>query len=85
MKTVWKYELMLSDRAQEVSMPLHAAVVHFAVQGNVPCLWALVDPDGDRETRYFSVHGTGHPINDSLGYRGTCLSGQFVWHLFEVL
>lgn len=85
MRTVWKFPLKLSDRAQEVSMPANAAIVHFAMQGDVPCVWAWVDPKAARENRYFSIHDTGHPMPEDHGYRGTALHGNFVWHLCEVL
>ena len=83
MKAIWKFSLKLSDGAQEVSMPAHAALVHFAMQDDVPCFWAQVDPSAPKEPRVFSVHGTGHPVPEDRAYRGTCEHGQFVWHLFE--
>ena len=85
MKTIWKFELLLSGRPQEVKMPANASIVHFSMQGDVPCFWAYVDPEVIRENRYFAIHGTGHPIPDDRGYRGTCQHGAFVWHLFEQL
>lgn len=54
------------------------------------CVWALVDPDVEIETRYFEVYGTGHPIPDDGKFRnyiGTCqfMQGCLVFHVFEVL
>lgn len=83
MKSVWKFTLELSDGAQQISMPDNALVVHFAMQNDTPCLWAHVDPAAKKESRFFSVHGTGHPIPDDRVHRGTCQHGQFVWHLLE--
>lgn len=83
MRSVWKFTLELSDGAQQLSMPTGASVVHFAMQGDTPCFWAHVHPSAPKETRFFAVHGTGHPIADDRVHRGTCQHGQYVWHLFE--
>lgn len=85
MRSVWKFTLELSDGVQQVSMPINGDIVHFAMQGDVPCLWAHVDPMAEKETRFFSVHGTGHPLPDDPVHHGTCHHGQFVWHLFETV
>lgn len=82
---MWKFQLELSSGSQQISMPDVADVVHFEMQGEKPCIWAHVDPNADRETRYFSIYGTGHPIPDDLVYHKTCQHGQFVWHLFEAV
>lgn len=86
--TVWKYALDLVE-VQELSMPVGATVLHVDEQFGVPCMWALVDPDAEVETRRFGVVGTGHPapaLSDGR-HVGTFLmrGGEFVWHVFEEL
>ncbi len=80
---VWKYPLALQVGDQPLELPEAAEVVHFNMQAGRPTLWALVNPDNRRLPRTFLVVGTGHPVPENTAYRGTCLDGAFVWHLFE--
>ena len=81
---VWKYELPLEGQP-EVTMPIGAEVLHIGVQGNVPYLWARVDPRDPVGTRRFLLVGTGHPVPDSATHLGTFMldDGRFVGHVFE--
>lgn len=45
MNTIWKYPLYVQD-VQTVEMPDEADILTVQVQGDVPCLWAMVNPDG---------------------------------------
>ncbi len=87
MKSVWKFELPITDRFS-IPMPVGARLLNVETQNEQPCLWALVDPAAEKEGRQFRLAGTGHPINnpDELSYVGTCMmrGGGLVWHLFEV-
>ncbi len=86
MKTVWKYEIALTDR-QSISMPHSAEVLCAQMQYNRACIWALVDPQDARTERDFIILGTGHnAAPESLGrYIGTwqLADGALVYHLFE--
>lgn len=86
-KTIWKFELETRDD-QEIKMPIGAQVLTVQMQFGTPCLWALVDPNKEKETRTFEVVGTGHEIDYSLttrGYIGTyqLAQGQLIFHVFE--
>lgn len=84
MRRVYKYPLELVDHPQLVHMPGDAAIVHFAMQGDIPTIWAIVDPYlSSREARNFVIRGTGHNLNEELHYIGTTQHDAFVWHLFE--
>ena len=58
------------------------------MQSESPQLWALVDPEAEREMRRFVTYGTGQPIPNSadLTYISTIqgYNGMLVFHLFEV-
>lgn len=87
MKTIWKFELGIEDR-RLLEIPIGAEVLAVQVQGSTPCMWALVDPDAEREVRDFIMCGTGHVIPDvELKHLGTyqLYSGNFVGHVFEVV
>lgn len=86
MKTIWKYHIPISGLIP-VEMPKGAKFLTVQVQNEAACVWALVSPSADNETRYLEVHGTGTPIHGDMGierkYIGTFQQPPFVWHLFE--
>jgi hypothetical protein len=85
LKTIWKYELQAQER-EILLMPIGAQILSVQTQRNTPCIWALVDPSVQKESRVFRIVGTGHdvpwPVDRSL-HRGTVQVGPFVWHIFE--
>jgi len=88
-RRVYKYPIPVTDMI-DLSLPAGAQPLHVAAQGEMVCLWALVDPEAEPVARRFIVRGTGHPIeNDDadLSHVGTFLlqDGALVFHLFEVI
>jgi hypothetical protein len=85
--TIWKYPLDVVD-SQIVEVPEGAKILAVQAQGDVPCLWALVDPERPAETRTIHTYGTGHPVDDlaamSSRYIGTyqIAGGKLVFHVF---
>ena len=85
MRTVWKFPFQAADH-QDIEMPQGAKILHIDVQGDTPCLWALVDPSRPREKRHFRLAGTGHPIEEDTGIHvGSfmMMGGVLVFHLFD--
>jgi hypothetical protein len=91
MLTIWKFPLGPSLDDIRISMPKGAKVLSVQAQHDAPMVWAIVQPDADKETRRFVVFGTGHPIAhhdiDVVASRfvGTfqMSGGALVFHLFE--
>jgi len=86
MREVWKFPLGYSDYVW-VSMPEGAEPLHIDMDGPIPMLWALVNPNNAYVQRKFRFAGTGHAIQDEdLKYVGTTRDEELhlVWHLFEV-
>lgn len=83
MQRIWKWPLALSDN-QAIDMPEDAMVLFVADQGGSPTIWTRNSPDAPSRRRNFCVRGTGHPIPDGAEYHGSCQSGPFVWHVFEM-
>lgn len=86
--TVYKYEFPVGDTCY-VTMPIGAKVISVGVQRERHiCLWAVVNPEAETETRIFHVRGTGHPLrlaaNNGSRFIGTVFDGPFVWHIFGV-
>ncbi len=88
MTTVFKYELEVTDR-QEIPLPPRATILSAQVQQGKVCLWAEVDYDELylAEPRHIRIHGTGHPVTESLRFIDTVQlsGGKLVFHVFEVL
>lgn len=86
--TIWKFPLLINDLV-ELQMPKGAVVLHVALQGKQPCLWALVNSTEPTEIRKFRIVGTGHLISLNevplLTYIGSFLmhGGALVFHVFE--
>lgn len=83
-ETIYKYPLTLDGFSEEIEMPLGARILTLQTQGDIPTLWAIVDPRELMETRLFGAIGTGHPVPANGSYVGTWQDGPYVWHLFEI-
>jgi hypothetical protein len=84
MKSIFKYEVPLTDLFT-LSLPPGYEVVHFGEQHGVMYIWVLLNPALREETVEFRLYGTGHIISnpEDKEYIGTCINGEFVWHLFN--
>jgi hypothetical protein len=86
--TIWKYPLLnfpVLDLA--LAMPKGSRILTVQMQGNQPCLWALVDQNAPKVTYHFTIVGTGWEIGvadaGGIEYIGTFQTGSFVWHVFR--
>jgi len=89
MRTIWKYDVPVDARLS-VMMPRGGKVIAVQMQGDTPCLWAIVDSDEPVEQRRFMVFGTGHMLPDSpIVHLGTFQVNDggrpLVFHVFEVV
>ena len=83
---VYKYEVPVSDYFT-IEMPVGARILSIQTQFKRTCIWALVDPNAEKQKRNFRLCGTGHIMDDSiLAFIGTCQidNGQLVFHVFEI-
>ena len=93
MKTIWKFSTIENgfDEKFSIHMPKGAEIltVQTDEKNNHPTIWALVDPEQEKEVRFFELFGTGHEIHSDMGverkYIGTYQyqKGVFVGHIFE--
>jgi len=85
-KTIWKYELELTDK-QFINIQKEAELLSVQTQNGKPCLWAMVKTDNRTEQRCFEIFGTGHsiPLGIEREFIGTfqMSDGALVFHLFE--
>lgn len=83
--TIWKWTLQVAG-TQQVLMPRAAKLLSVQMQGEMPQLWALIDPAEPRESRTIRIIGTGYPIDGDPGdYVGTfqMSNGALVFHVFS--
>lgn len=81
---IWKYEIPIGSTFR-LDMPKGAIPLTVALQGDQPCLWAIVQCEAPREPRQFVIRGTGHFFDGYEGeYVGTfqMLGGALVYHVF---
>lgn len=88
MRTIWKFPLEVID-SQTVTMPDRSSILAVQVQGNKPCLWAMVDTEAHPISVEIRTHGTGHELPkecDSYAHLGTysLQSGGLIFHVFRV-
>jgi hypothetical protein len=85
MKAIYKYPV--SPAFSSIELPRYSKILCIQMQGNQPCLWAMVDKDcKEKESRIFEIYGTGHDMKEvPQEYIGTFQvnGGQFVFHVFE--
>lgn len=85
-RQIWKYTL---GETEQFKMPKGAEILTAQTQGELICIWALVDPLSEKEDRYFEVFGTGENIPYDMGIErkhiGTVqfANGLLIWHVFE--
>lgn len=61
MLMIFKYPIPIEDHFT-LELPKDAKILTVQVQREMPQLWAVVDPEAEKETRHFRLSGTGHPI-----------------------
>jgi hypothetical protein len=88
MRRIHKYPFAIDDDVI-VNLPLNATIISIQLQGDIPCVWAIVNPlEQYVESRQFKVFGTGHPMPETIlrthEFRATLqLSNGLVFHVFE--
>ena len=88
MKTIWTFKLALVPD-QGILMPVGAEILSAANQDGNLCIWAIIDPSKESESRHIEIVGTGLSLPCDMGvdrrFIGTALIDVFVWHVFERL
>jgi hypothetical protein len=91
-QTIWKFRTIQGDfnRTFSIEMPKNTELLYVDLDmDNTPCIWGLVYPEENKETRQFELFGTGHIIPNDMGicrkYIGSYRyqNGEFIGHVFE--
>lgn len=87
---IWKFPI-LNIESSVIRMPEGAEILTIQVQDKKPCIWALVNPENEKESRIFEIYGTGHDINCDSEIKRKYINtfqlsgGMYVFHVFERL
>ena len=81
--SVWKYPLEVTYE-QTITVPEGAQFLTVQIQNEVPCLWALVNPNTPTKPCNLLIIGTGHNVEAVGLYLGTFQldHGTFIGHVF---
>jgi len=87
MRSIWKYRLE-PGAFTLVPMPRAARILCVQVQGDLPTIWALVDPQEPTVARRIAILATGESVQDDLvvaNYIGSfqLVAGALVFHAFD--
>ncbi len=86
-KTVFKYQLFVSDKPQNLILPKGAEILSVQLQGTRPTLWAMVDDrEEEKVERRIHTFGTGWVIETEaeLNFLATLqMPRGLVFHFFE--
>lgn len=63
MLTIFKYPIPIGNHFA-LELPKDARILTVQIQRDTPQLWAMVDSETEKETRYFRLSGTGHPLGE---------------------
>ncbi len=83
--TIWKFALKIAGQ-QRLQLPAESVILNLQTQGNIPHLWAKVDPEAPLVYRRIFMCGTGHEVPETAGaFIGsfTQYSENFVFHVFD--
>lgn len=86
MKRIYKFPLQIADTSI-VKMHRDAEILSLQVQNEIPCIWAIVNPENPLEDYIFDIFGTGQGAELKAGkhrFVGTLQlnSGTCVVHVF---
>lgn len=94
MKKIFKYPLEMEEATTKIEMPKYAEILTVQVGRDGPCLWAIVDPEEEKEEITLKIYATGEELDeeeDTLNsqriYIGTFQQtyGEHVWHVFQII
>ncbi len=87
LQVIWKFPVPVRAEPTMVAMPIGARILSVQTQREEICIWALVDPDEDREERRFLVVATGQTFDPTgMDYLGTVQinGGIRIFHVWEI-
>jgi hypothetical protein len=88
MYKIYKYPFEIKDEFI-IEMPYDSKILNAFCQNDIPCMWALVNPQRKLQKRKFTIIGTGHPIEETYNLEHISTfsqsDGKFIWHLFEIV
>lgn len=89
MRAILKYHIGYSAEINIIEMPSGSKVISAGLDPQEDlCIWAIVNPENELESRKFTIVGTGWPMGhelDNWKFIDTVKQGPYMWHVWEVL
>ena len=88
MKTIYKYSLPVQEKLV-IELPVGADIIRVDDVDGLFWLWAIVDPEAEKEPRRIECYKTGQPIEtplEHLKYLGCCklfIMQELCLYMFE--
>ena len=88
MKVIYKYSLPVQEKFV-IELPRDAEIIRVDDVDGLFWLWAIVNPEAEKEPRYIECYKTGQPIETELGdlkYLGCCklfIMQELCLYMFE--
>jgi hypothetical protein len=83
MKTIWKYEIAITDR-QTLKVPCGGKAIHVGMDpSGAECIWFEVETENNEYYTTIFVVCTGNPIpQEATQHVGSLVRGWMVWHVY---
>lgn len=88
MKAIYKYSLPVQEKLT-IELPRGAQIIRVEDVAGLFWLWAIVDPEAEKEPRHIECYKTGQPIEtplQHLKYLGACklfIMQELCLYMFE--
>ena len=88
MPVIWKFPVLnlaqfSSGFDGDITIPGAFRIVDVQMQGNIPTIWAEVNPANPKQKVRIIMVGTGHEIPMPAKHLGTVQDGELVWHIYQ--
>lgn len=84
---IYKYAINITDE-QVIELPKGAEILTAQLQDKILQMWAIVNPNAEKQKRVIEIYGTGHPFPFGMAerkYIATVQKDGLVWHIFEFI
>lgn len=72
MKTIYKYILPNIGIKETIDIYENYEIIHFEMQNEIPCFWAMVNTENQLVKKDFLIIGTGQGVPERGWYVKTC-------------
>jgi hypothetical protein len=82
MRTVYKYPIYTGTAMLHTVPQGEPVLCALDPASGAPCLWYEVNTDQPQIDMEYETVGTGQPIPDKMQWIGSCVQGDYIWHIY---